>query len=111
MFKRQRCSRRSSCGSRISKTVRQRLTSDVGSLRDVEEAVLVLVLLVDGGHQRGSRREDLIDEDEDGLLRRELDALADHVDKLSNCEVGGDQVLLLVDDSDVRLLHLLADDL
>jgi hypothetical protein len=80
-------------------------------LRDVQEAVLVLVLLVDGGHQRGGRRQDLIDEDEDGLLRRELDALADHVDELADGEVGGDQVLLLVDSRDVRLLHLLADDL
>jgi hypothetical protein len=81
------------------------------SLRDVEEAVLVLVFLVDGGHERGGRREDLIDEDEDGLLGRELDALADHVHELSDGEVGRDQVLLLVDGRDVRLLHLLADDL
>jgi hypothetical protein len=80
-------------------------------LRDVQEAVLVLVLLIDRGHQRGGRRQDLIDEDEDGLLRRELDALADHVDELADGEVGGDQVLLLVDSRDVRLLHLLADDL
>lgn len=80
-------------------------------LRDVQEAVLVLVLLVDGGHQRGGRRQDLIDEDEDGLLGRELDALADHVDELADGEVGWDQVLLLVDGRDVRLLHLLADDL
>jgi hypothetical protein len=77
---------------------------------DVQEAVLVLVLLIDRGHQRGGRRQDLIDEDEDGLLRRELDALADHVDELADGEVGGDQVLLLVDSRDVRLLHLLADD-
>jgi hypothetical protein len=80
-------------------------------LRDVEEAVLVLVLLVDGGHERSGRREDLVDEDEDGLLGRELDALADHVDELAHGEIGGDQVLLLIDGRDVRLLDLLADDL
>jgi hypothetical protein len=69
------------------------------------------VLLVDGAHERGGGRQDLIDEDEDGLLGRQLDALADHVDELAHCEVGGDQVLLLVDGRDVRLLDLLADDL
>ena len=79
--------------------------------RNVKEAILVLVLLVDGGHERGSGRQDLVDEDEDGLLRRKLDALADHVDELADGEVGGDQVLLLVDRRDVRLLDLLADDL
>lgn len=91
--------------------VSQALLSCRGSLRDVEEAVLVLVLLVDGGHERCGRRQDLVDEDEDGLLGRQLDALADDVDELADSEVGGDQVLLLVDGRDVRLLHLLADDL
>lgn len=69
------------------------------------------MLLVDGGHERSGRRQDLVDEDEDGLLGRKLDALADHVDELAHGQVGGDQVLLLVDGRDVRLLHLLADDL
>lgn len=69
------------------------------------------MLLVDGGHERGGRRQDLVDEDEDGLLGRELDALADDVDELAHREVGGDQVLLLVDGRNVRLLYLLADDL
>lgn len=59
------------------------------------------MLLVDTAHERCSRRQDLVDEDEDGLLRRELDALADDIDKLSNSEVGGDEVLLLVDGRDV----------
>lgn len=80
-------------------------------LRDVEEAVLVLVLLVDGGHEGSSRREDLVDEDEDGLLGRKLDALADHVDELAHGQVGRDQVLLLIDGRDVRLLDFLADNL
>ena len=80
-------------------------------LRDVEEAVLVLVLFVDGGHERSGWREDLVHEDEDGLLGRKLDALADHVDELAHGQVGGDQVLLLIDGRDVRLLDLFADDL
>lgn len=54
---------------------------------DVEEAVLVLVLLVDGAHQCCRGGQDLVDEDEDGLLGRELDALADDVDELADGEV------------------------
>jgi len=77
---------------------------------DVEESVLVLVLFVNGRHQRGGRWEHLVDEDEDGLLGGELDALADYVDELAYGEVGWDQVLLLVDRGDVGLLDLLADD-
>lgn len=69
------------------------------------------MLFVDTAHEGGGWGQDLVDEDEDGLLRRKLNALADHVDKLSNGEVAGDQVLLLVDGCDVRLLDLLADDL
>jgi len=69
------------------------------------------VLLVNRRHECSGRREDLIDEDEDGLLGRKLDALADHVDELAHGQVGRDQVLLLIDGRDVRLLNLLADDL
>jgi hypothetical protein len=69
------------------------------------------VLLIYRAHESGSRRQDLIDEDEDGLLRRQLDALADHVDELADGQVGGDQVLLLVDGRDVGLLDLLANNL
>ena len=80
-------------------------------VRDVKEAVLVLVLLIDRAHKRGSWRKHLIDEDEDGLLWTELDALADHVHELADGEIGGNEILLLVDGSDIRLLDLLADDL
>lgn len=69
-----------------------------------------LVLLVDGAHQSRSWWQNLIDEDEDGLLWRELDALANDIDELANCEVCWYEILLLVDSSDVRLLNLLADD-
>ena len=55
--------------------------------------------------------EHLIDEYEDRLLGAELDALADDIDKLADGEIGGHQVLLLVDGRDVRLLDFLADDL
>lgn len=69
------------------------------------------MLFIDAAHERSSRGENLVDEDEDGLLRRELYALADHIDELAHGEVGRDQVLLLVDSSNIRLLDLLADDL
>lgn len=69
------------------------------------------MLLVDRVHQRCGRRQDLVNEDEDGLLRRELDPLADDIDELANGEIAGDQVLLLVDGSNVRLFDFLADDL
>lgn len=72
--------------------------------------ILVLVLLVDAAHEGGGGRQDLVDEDEDGLLGGQLDALADDVDELADGEVCGHEVLLLVDGRDVRLLDLLADD-
>lgn len=83
----------------------------VVDLRDVQEAILVLVLVVDAAHESSSWREDLIDEDEDGFLGAELDALADYVDELTDSKIGGYEVLLLVDGGNVRLLNLLADDL
>lgn len=71
--------------------------------------ILILVFLVNAAHERGGRWQDLINEDEDGLLGGELDALADYVDELADGEVGGDEVLLLVDGRDVGFLDLLAD--
>ena len=69
------------------------------------------MFLVDGAHQRGARGQDLVDEDEDGLLGTELDAFADDVDELADGQVGGDQVLLLVDRGDVGFFDFLADHL
>ena len=69
------------------------------------------MLLVYRAHESCCWRQDLIDEDEDRLLGRQLDSLADHVDELAHGEIGGDQVLLLVDGRNVRLLDLFADDL
>ena len=69
------------------------------------------MLFIYRAHQSRCGRKDLIDEDEDGLLRGELDPLADHVDELAYGEIGRNEVLLLIDSCDVRLLDLLADDL
>ena len=69
------------------------------------------MLLVDRAHECCGWREDFVDKDEDGLLGRELNPLADDVDELANSQVRGHQVLLLVDSGNVRLVRLLADDL
>ena len=66
------------------------------------------MLLVNRAHKRSSRRQDFIDEDEDGLLGGQLDALADYVDELADGEVCGHQILLLVDSGDITFLDLLA---
>ncbi len=78
-------------------------------IRDIQEPILILVFLIDAAHQCSRRREDLIDEDEDGLLRGKLDALADDVDELADGEVGGNEILLLVDGGDVGFLDFFAD--
>ena len=80
-------------------------------VRNVQEPILILVLFVDAAHEGGGRWENLIDEDEDGLLWRKLDALADNIHELADCQVCWDKVLLLVDGRDVRFLDFLADDL
>lgn len=80
-------------------------------IRDVQEAIFVLVLFVNAAHQSGGGRKDFIHEDEDSLLRRELYAFADDIDELAHGEISRDKILLLIDGSDVRLLDLLADDL
>ena len=104
---RRMCSRPSTCGH-VSICLGARPGSDV---RNVQEAILVLVLLVYRAHESSSGWQDLVDEDEDGLLRRKLNPLTDHVDELADGEIGGYQVLLLVDGCDVGLLDLLANNL
>lgn len=69
------------------------------------------MLFVDAAHESGCWRQNLVDEDVDGLLGGQLDPLSDDVDELPDCEVCGNQVLLLIDGFDVRLLDLFADDL
>jgi len=61
----------------------------LAGIGDVQETILILVFLIDRAHQRSGRWQDLIDEDEDGLLGGELDALADYVDELTDGEVSG----------------------
>ena len=69
------------------------------------------MLFVDAAHECGSRRQYLINEDEYGLLWRELDALADNINELANGKVGWDQIFLFVDRRNIRLFDLFANDL
>lgn len=46
-----------------------------------------LMLLIDGAHEGSGWRQDLVNEDEDGLLRRKLDTFPDHVDELPHSEI------------------------
>lgn len=59
------------------------------------------MLLIDAAHESGSRRKDFVDEDEDGLLRREFDTFADDVYELSDGEVCGNEIFLLVDSGNI----------
>jgi hypothetical protein len=77
---------------------------------DIKETILVLVLFVNAAHEGRGRGKDLLNEDENGLLGCELNALADNVDELADGKIGWDKILLLVDRRDVALLNLLADD-
>jgi hypothetical protein len=81
------------------------------NVRDVQEPIFVLVLFVDAAHESSCGRKNLVHENENGLLRGELYALANNVDKLSHCKVGWHKVLLLVDGGDVRLFDLFTNDL
>ena len=69
------------------------------------------MLLVDAAHESSGWGKDLIYEDEDGLLGRQLDALANDVNELADGEVRWYEVLLLIDGSDITLLDLFADNL
>lgn len=72
-----------------------------GWVRDIQKTILIFMFIIDGTHECGSGRKDFIDEDEDGLFGGEFDAFADDIAELSDCQVGGDEVLLLVDDGDI----------
>ena len=45
------------------------------------------MLLVDGAHEGSSWGQDLVHEDEDGLLWCELDPFPDHVHELPHCKI------------------------
>lgn len=69
------------------------------------------MFLVDAAHESSRWGQNLIDKDEDGLFRRQLDALPDNVDELADSEICGDKILLLINGGNVGLLDLFANNL
>ena len=59
------------------------------------------MLIINATHEGCGWRKDFINEDEDGLLRRQLDPLSDDIDELTDSQICGDEVLLLIDGSDI----------
>lgn len=59
------------------------------------------MLGIDAAHEGCCGWQNLVHEDEDRLLWRKLDALANDIDELADCEICWDKVLLLVDGRDV----------
>jgi hypothetical protein len=62
----------------------------------IQEAIRVRVLVKDGTHEGCIGRDVAVHKDEDGLLSRELDTLANDIHKLSDSQVRGDEIFLLV---------------
>lgn len=80
----------------------------LAAVGDVEEAIHVLLFFVNVRHESSRWREDVVDEDEDCLLRAQFDALSNHVDELADGQIGGHQVLLLINVRNVAAVRLLA---
>ena len=85
----------------------KRVLATVGN---VEEAVLVLKVRVDLAHGRRRLRYGLVDEQEDGLLRRQLDAFAYDPHELGDRDVVGHQKFALVNLGYLRVGHSFDDD-
>lgn len=82
----------------------ERVLARIGN---VEEAVLILEVRVDLAHSGGRLRDGLVDEQENGLLRGELDAFADDPHELRYRDVVGHEELALVDLRDLRVGYAL----
>lgn len=69
------------------------------------------MFLINRTHKRGSGRKDFIYENENRLFRGEFDAFTDDVAELSDCQVGWDEIFLLIDGWDIGLFNFFADHL
>jgi hypothetical protein len=82
-----------------------------GDIRDVKEAIFILVLVVNAAHKGCRRGQDFVDKDKDRLFGSKLDALADDIAELADRQVRRHKVFLLVYRRDIGFLHLLANHL
>lgn len=69
------------------------------------------MLIINGTHECGGGRKDFIDEDENCLFRSKFNTFTDNIAELSDCQIGWDQVFLLIDGRNIGFLDLLANDL
>ena len=69
------------------------------------------MFLINGTHEGSSGRKNFIHKDENGLLRGEFNAFTDDIAKLSNSQIGGDEVFLFIDRWNIGLFNLFADNL
>ena len=76
----------------------------------VEKSVLVLLFLVDSAHECCVGRYGIAAEEEECFLGSEFDALANDVMELSDGEVAGNEIFLLVDLGHFGAVGLFADD-
>ena len=102
----------------------------IETTRQYTARVNALVLLINGAHQCSCRRKDFVNEDENGLLRRELDTFSNHIYELAHSQIlwqsspsefilshwrggtnGGYKIFLLVDRRNVCAVRLLTNDL
>uniref|UniRef100_A0A2P2MTF1 Autophagy-related protein n=1 Tax=Rhizophora mucronata TaxID=61149 RepID=A0A2P2MTF1_RHIMU len=58
----------------------------------VEEAIFILVFLIDCRHHGRSWGKNILHKDENSLLRTEFDPLSDHIHKLANSEISRNQI-------------------
>lgn len=76
---------------------------------DVEEEIFFVVFLVKRSHGSGCRGDDVVDEEEKGVVRAELNSLTNEEVKLAYGQVRWHQVFLLIQISDPRLRSLFHD--
>jgi len=77
---------------------------------NVEEKVFFVVFLIEAAHGCRGGGNDIVDKEEEGVLGSKLDSLSDQEVKLADGQIGGNEVLLLVQLGDPSLGSFLHND-